>query len=114
MDMSKHFFQLHGVNATEEPVPRKKLRHEEMFALFQKLAPTVIATETCGASHHRAARLQSFGHTVTLIVPPGQTVHQASGTARMMRRTLKRFVRRCRTERVAPICLGKFVSHASS
>ncbi len=70
MDTSKHVFQLHGVNAAEEPVLRKKLRRKEMFAFLEKLAPTVIAIEACGASHHCARLLQSFGHSVKLIAPP--------------------------------------------
>jgi transposase len=69
MDTSKHVFQLHGVNAAEAPVLRKKLRRKEMVAFFEKLAPTVIAIEACGASHHLARLLQSFGHTVKLIAP---------------------------------------------
>jgi hypothetical protein len=66
-DTSKHIFQLHGVNAAEAPVLRKKLRRKEMVSFFGKLAPTVIAIEACGASHHWARLLQSFGHTVKLI-----------------------------------------------
>ena len=54
MDTSKHVFQLHGVNAAEAVVLRKKLRRKEMVAFFEKLAPTVIAIEACGASHHWA------------------------------------------------------------
>ena len=69
MDTSKHIFQLHGVNAAEVPVLRKKLRRKEMVAFFEKLAPTVIAIEACGASHHWARLLQSFGHSVKLIAP---------------------------------------------
>ena len=69
MDTSKHIFQLHGVNADEVAVLRKKLRRKEMVAFFEKLAPMVIAIEACGASHHWARLLQSFGHTVTLIAP---------------------------------------------
>jgi len=69
MDTSKHVFQLHGVNAAEVVVLRKKLRRKEMVAFFEKLAPTVIAIEACGASHHWARLLQSFGHTVKLISP---------------------------------------------
>jgi transposase len=69
MDTSKHVFQLHGVNAAEELVLRKKLRRKEMVAYFEKMAPTVIAIEACGASHHWARLLQSFGHTVKLIAP---------------------------------------------
>jgi len=69
MDTSKHIFQLHGVNAAEDPVLRKKLRRRDMVAFFERLAPTVIAIEACGASHHWARLLGSFGHEVKLIAP---------------------------------------------
>jgi transposase len=69
MDTSKHIFQLHGVNTAEVPVLRKKLRRKDMVAFFEQLAPTVIGIEACGASHHWARLLQSFGHTVKLIAP---------------------------------------------
>jgi transposase len=69
MDTSKHVFQLHGVNAAEEPVLRKKLRRQGMVAFFEKLAPTEIAIEACGASHHWARLLQSLGHSVKLLAP---------------------------------------------
>ena len=57
MDASKHIFQLHGVDAAEAPVLRKKLQRKAMMAFFEKLAPTVIAIEACGASHHWARLL---------------------------------------------------------
>ena len=69
MDTSKHFFQLHGVNAAEKVVLRKKLRRKEMVAFFKALAPTVIGIEACGASHHWARILRSFGHEAKLIAP---------------------------------------------
>jgi transposase len=69
MDTSKNAFQLHGVNDAEEPVLRRKLRRKEMVTFFEKLAPTVVAIEACGASHHWARLLQSFGHSVKLIAP---------------------------------------------
>jgi transposase len=72
MDTSKRFFQLHGVNAAETVVLRKKLRRKEMVGFFEKIAPTVVGIEACGASHHWARLLQSFGHTVKLI--PAQLV----------------------------------------
>jgi nucleotide-binding universal stress UspA family protein len=67
LDTSKRFFQLHGVNAAEKVVLRKKLRRQEMVAFFEKLAPTVIGIEACGASHHWARLLRSIGHEVKLI-----------------------------------------------
>jgi transposase len=69
MDTSKHVFQLHGVNDAGVAVLRKKLRRNDMVAFFKKLSPTVIGIEACGASHHLARLLQSFGHTVKLIAP---------------------------------------------
>lgn len=69
MDTSKHVFQLHGVNAAEQPVLRKKLRRKEMVDFFTKCPPTVIAIEACGASHHWARLLTTLGHEVKLIAP---------------------------------------------
>jgi transposase len=42
IDTSKHVFQLHGVNAAEKPVLRKKLRRQDMVAFFTKLPPTAL------------------------------------------------------------------------
>jgi transposase len=44
MDTSKHLFQLHGVNAAEVPVLRKKLRRKDMLTFLEKLAPARSAT----------------------------------------------------------------------
>lgn len=69
MDTSKHIFQLHGVNAAEEPILRRKLRRKDMVTFFAGLKPVEIAIEACGASHHWARLLQSFGHDVKMIAP---------------------------------------------
>jgi transposase len=69
MDTSKHIFQLHGVDAREQPVLRKRLRRNEVVEFFGKLSPTVIGIEACGASHHWARELARLGHKVKLIAP---------------------------------------------
>src|SRR4051794_11424814 len=69
MDTSKHIFQLHGVDAAERPVLRRKLRRRDMIAFFERLPPTRVAIEACGASHHWARLLRGFGHEVQLIAP---------------------------------------------
>ena len=56
------------MNAAETVVLRKKLRRKEMVGFFEKIARTVVGIEACGASHHWARLLQSFGHTVKLIM----------------------------------------------
>jgi transposase len=69
MDTSKHFFQLHGVDAAERPVLRRKLRRNEVLAFFAKLPPTVIGMEACGAAHYWARELRRLGHEVKLMAP---------------------------------------------
>lgn len=69
MDTSKHFFQLHGVDAAEKVVLRKKFRRKEMVAFFESLTPTVIGIEACGTAHYWARLLRTFGHEVKLIAP---------------------------------------------
>jgi len=69
MDTSKHFFQLHGVDAAERPVLRRKLRRNDVVAFFAKLPPTVIGMEACGASHFWARELGKQGHEVKLTAP---------------------------------------------
>jgi len=69
MDTSKHIFQLHGVNAAEQVVLRKKLRRKAVVSFFAGLAPTVIGIEACGGSHQWARLLAGFGHTVKLMAP---------------------------------------------
>jgi len=69
MDTSKSVFQLHGVNAAERPILRKKLSRSAMVKFFEKAVPTTIAIEACGGSHHWARLLSAQGHEVKLIAP---------------------------------------------
>jgi len=69
MDTSKHFFQLHGVDAAERPVLRKRLGRRQMMAFFAKLPPTVIGIEACGAAHYWGRILGELGHEVKLLAP---------------------------------------------
>jgi transposase len=69
MDTSKSIFQLHGVDAGEQPVLRRKLRRKEMVEFFAQLAPTVVGIEACGGAHHWARVLEGFGHRVKMIAP---------------------------------------------
>jgi transposase len=69
MDTSKNIFQLHGVDAAEQVVLRKRLSRKQMVAFFAKLPPTEIGMEACGAAHYWARMLGGFGHEVRLIAP---------------------------------------------
>lgn len=69
VDTSKSVFQLHGVDATEQPLLRRKLRRGQFLAFFAKLSPIAIGIEACGASHYWARELRNLGHEVVLIPP---------------------------------------------
>ncbi len=69
LDTSKHVFQLHGVDESEQPVVRRRLGRKEVERFFAKLPPTRIGLEACGASHHWARRLRGLGHAVVLLPP---------------------------------------------
>lgn len=69
MDTSKSVFQLHGVDAGEKPILRRRLSRREMVKFFEQLPPTKIAIEACGASHHWGRLLTLLGHEVKLIAP---------------------------------------------
>jgi transposase len=69
VDTSKSVFQLHGVNAAEQPVLRKKLRRRQFLEFFWKLPATRVGIEACGASHHWGRELSALGHEVVLLPP---------------------------------------------
>lgn len=54
VDTSKSVFQLHGVDAAEQPVLRKKLRRRDMLAFFTRLPATKVGIEACGGAHYWA------------------------------------------------------------
>ena len=69
IDLAKHVFQVHGVDADGGVAVRRKLRRPEVIAYFSKLAPVVIGMEACATSHYWARELGALGHTVRLIPP---------------------------------------------
>ena len=69
LDIAKHVFQVHGVDENEVTVLRRQLRRSEMKKFFNKLAPTRIGLEACGASHYWARLLRVLGHEVVLLPP---------------------------------------------
>ena len=69
VDTSKSVFTLHGIDEQDERTLRRDLRRSQFEAFFAKLAPTEVAMEACGGSHHWARRLASFGHQIRLIPP---------------------------------------------
>ena len=69
VDTSKSVFQLHGVDAAEQVVLKKKLRRGQVLEFFGKLEPTRVGLEACGAAHHWARAIGALGHEVVLLPP---------------------------------------------
>jgi len=114
MDTSKHIFQLHGVDAAERPVLRKRVGRKQMVALLAKLPATVIGMEACGAAHYWARELGKLGHEVRLMAPQHVKPYvkrnkndgrDAEGLCEAMSRPTMRFVPVKTTEQQAALML---------
>ncbi len=67
MDIAKHVFQLHAVNAATGEIERIKLKRNQLLDFFAKREHSLVAMEACGGAHHWARQLQEIGHDVKLI-----------------------------------------------
>jgi transposase len=67
LDLAKHVFQVHGVDAAGKVIIRKKLRRSELKPFFEKLPPCLVGMEACGTAHHWGRELSSLGHHVRLM-----------------------------------------------
>src|SRR2546423_9716240 len=72
LDLAKHVFQVHGVDAAGECVLRKRLRRSQVISFFAQLPRCLVGIEACGTAHYWARELQAAGHEVRLM--PAQYV----------------------------------------
>src|ERR1700716_2586849 len=67
LDLAKHVFQIHGIDAAEKVVVRRQLRRGQVMAFFEALAPCLIGMEACATAHYWARELTKLGHEVRLM-----------------------------------------------
>src|SRR6266567_4067685 len=72
LDLAKHVFQVHGVDAEGATVLRKQLRRAQVLAFFSRLPRCMVGMEACGTAHYWARELRALGHEVRLM--PAQYV----------------------------------------
>src|SRR5438132_7748665 len=72
LDLAKHVFQVHGVDAEGATVLRKQLRRAQVLAFFSRLPPCLVGLEACATAHYWARELRALGHEVRLM--PAQYV----------------------------------------
>ena len=70
LDLAKHWFQVHGVDAQGQTVVRRKLRRAEVLFFFKSLRPCLVGMEAYATAHHWSRELTALGHEVRLM-PPG-------------------------------------------
>jgi transposase len=72
LDLAKHVFQVHGVDAGGAAVLRQRIRRGQVIGFFSKLPRCLIGLEACATAHHWARELSGLGHDVRLM--PAQYV----------------------------------------
>lgn len=69
LDVAKHVFQVHGVDASGAAVLRRQLRRGQVEKFFAQLPPCTVGLEACGGAHHWARVIGRYGHQVRLMPP---------------------------------------------
>src|SRR5215475_4225528 len=67
LDIAKNVFQIHGIDAAEKVVVRKRLRRRQVLEFFKALPPCLIGMEACATAHYWARELRKLGHRVRLM-----------------------------------------------
>ena len=67
LDIAKNVFQVHGIDANEKVVIRKRLRRSQVIAFFAALPPCLVGMEACATAHYWARELTKLGHEVRLM-----------------------------------------------
>ena len=69
LDLAKHVFQVHAVDASGAVIVRRALRRAQVLPFFAKLPSCLVGMEACGTSHYWARELIRLGHEVRLMPP---------------------------------------------
>jgi transposase len=67
--LAKNVFQLHGTDAKEKCILRKRLNRVQLIEFLATIQPCLIGIEACTGSHHWARTFKQMGHTVKIIAP---------------------------------------------
>jgi transposase len=89
LDLAKHVFQVHCVDASGRVVVAKAIRRNKLLEFFASLPPCLVGLEAGGLAHHWARELIRLGHEARMMPPA-----YVKPYIRTMRRTRRRSARR--------------------
>ena len=69
LDLAKHVFQVHGVDASGRVIVAKAFRRKDVLAFFAQLPECLVGMEACGSAHHWARELIKLGHDARMMPP---------------------------------------------
>src|SRR5260370_18325909 len=69
LDLAKHVFQVHGVDASGRVVVAKAIRRNKLLEFFASLPPCLVGLEASGSAHHWARELIRLGHEARMMPP---------------------------------------------
>src|SRR5262245_31498861 len=72
LDLAKHVFQVHGIDAEGTTVLLKRLRRGQVLEFFSRIPRCLVGLEACSTAHYWARELAALGHEVRLM--PAQYV----------------------------------------
>jgi hypothetical protein len=91
LDLAKHVFQIHAVDADGRVVIAAALRRKDVLSFFGALPRCLVGLEACGSAHHWARELIKLGHDARLMPPNYVTyVMRVLDGSRGIRRRLSR------------------------
>ena len=92
IDVAKHVFQLHGVDARGHVVLSRRVKRDQLFHTVASLPPCVIGMEAGGSAQHWGRAFEPLGHTVKLMHPSmsSRTSRRTRMIVAMRQRSAKR------------------------
>ena len=69
LDLAKHVFQVHGVDASGRVVVTKAMRRNKLLEFFASLPACLVGLEASGSAHHWARELIKLGHEARMMLP---------------------------------------------
>ena len=69
IDLAKHVFQLHAIDAHGRKIFGKSVSRQQLRLTLSQMPPCQVAMEACGSAHYWAREIRAMGHDARLLPP---------------------------------------------